>query len=108
MRGRREQGLTAEQAVRFAFVNVGPALIVTTCVLAVGFSVLMLSTFKLNYELGLITAMTISIALFVDFLLLPVMLLTFDTADVPVDVDAPVDFDVNVSPILNVSQNLKS
>ena len=41
----------------------------------------MLSTFKLNFELGLITAMTITIALVVDFLLLPAMLLTFDTAD---------------------------
>jgi len=109
MRGRREQGLTAEQAVRFAFVNVGPALIVTTCVLAVGFSVLMLSTFKLNYELGLITAMTISIALFVDFLLLPVMLLTFDTAEVAVDTDVNVsergNDSLSVFPNLNIEKS---
>ncbi|MEH6448969.1 MAG: efflux RND transporter permease subunit [Oleispira sp.] len=78
-RGRREKQLSAEEAVRYAFSNVGPALIITTAVLAAGFSVLMLSTFKLNFELGLITAMTITIALIVDFLLLPAMLLTFDT-----------------------------
>ena len=78
MRGRREKSLTAEEAIRYAFTNVGPALVITTIVLAVGFSVLMLSTFKLNFELGLITSMTITIALIVDFLLLPAMLLTFD------------------------------
>ena len=78
MRGRREKNLTAEDAIRYAFVNVGPALVITTAVLTAGFSVLMLSTFKLNFELGLITSMTITIALIVDFLLLPAMLLTFD------------------------------
>jgi len=81
MRGRREKYLSAEEAIRYAFANVGPALVITTTVLTAGFSVLTLSTFKLNFELGLITAMTITIALIVDFLLLPTMLLTFDTAD---------------------------
>jgi len=74
MRGRREKYLSPEDAIRYAFTNVGPALMITTTVLAIGFSVLMLSTFKLNFELGLITSMTISIALIVDFVLLPVML----------------------------------
>jgi predicted RND superfamily exporter protein len=90
-RGRSEKGLTAEEAVRYAFTNVGPALVITTAVLAVGFSVLMLSTFKLNFELGLITAMTITIALVVDFLLLPAMLLTFDTADYSSAIDTDSD-----------------
>jgi len=87
MRGRREKYLSPEDAIRYAFTNVGPALMITTTVLAIGFSVLMLSTFKLNFELGLITSMTISIALIVDFLLLPVMLLTFDTADYVCELD---------------------
>jgi len=78
MRGRREKSLTAQGAVRYAFEQVGPALIITTTVLTAGFSVLMLSTFKLNFELGLITALTIMLALVIDFLLLPVLLLTFD------------------------------
>ncbi len=81
MRGRREKGLSSEEAIRFAFENVGPALVITTAVLTAGFSVLMLSAFKLNFELGLITAMTITIALIIDFLLLPALLLTFDTED---------------------------
>ena len=83
MRGRREKGLTSEEAIRYAFSNVGPALVITTAVLAAGFSVLMMSTFKLNFELGLITAMTITIALIVDFLLLPALLLTFDKGRYP-------------------------
>jgi len=81
MRGRKEKGLNAEESVRYAFVNVGPALVVTTTVLVAGFSVLMFSSFKLNFELGLITAMTITLALVVDFLLLPALLLTFDKKD---------------------------
>jgi len=81
MRGRREMSLSATEAVRYAFTYVGPALVITTAVLTAGFSVLTLSTFKLNFELGLITSMTITFALVVDFLLLPAMLITFDKTD---------------------------
>jgi len=78
MRGRREKNLDAPAAISYAYTQVGSALTITTIVLSVGFSVLMLSTFKLNFELGLITAMTIVIALIVDFLFLPALLLMFD------------------------------
>ena len=44
-------------------------------ILAFGFAVLAASTFKINAELGLLTAMAILIALVVDFLLLPALLL---------------------------------
>jgi len=98
-RGRREMQLSSEDAIRFAFVNVGPALLITTAVLAAGFSVLMLSTFKLNFELGLITAMTITLALIVDFLLLPAMLLTFDKADYASDKVSDPDFDLTTSEV---------
>ncbi len=81
LRARREQGLSAEQAVEYAFSNVGVALVITTVVLVGGFSVLMLSTFKLNNELGSITALTISIALLLDLFLLPALLMKFDRRD---------------------------
>ncbi len=81
LRARREEKLNAEDAIRYAFDNVGRALVITTVVLVAGFSVLILSSFKINYDLGLITALTISIALFVDFLLLPALLLKFDTEE---------------------------
>ena len=79
LRARREQGLNAEEAVSYAFSRVGSALLITTFVLTMGFAVLMFSTFKSNFELGMMTALTICIALFVDFLLLPALLLKFDT-----------------------------
>jgi len=81
LRARREKQLNAEDAVRYAFSTVGSALIITTVVLVAGFIVLTFSSFKSNFELGLITSLTIAIALAVDFLLLPALLLKFDTDD---------------------------
>ena len=81
LRARREKGLTAEQAVSYAFANVGTALIITTVALVAGFSVLILSTFKINTDLGMITALTIGIAIVVDFILLPSLLIQFDTRE---------------------------
>ena len=78
LRARREKGLNPEEAVRYAFSSVGVALVITTIVLVIGFMVLASSTFKLNSDLGLITALTITIALLLDFLLLPALLLVFD------------------------------
>ena len=74
----REKGQDAEQAVRYAFASVGRALWITTLVLFVGFMVLAQSSFLLNGDMGLLTAVTIVLALVVDFLLLPAFLLVFD------------------------------
>jgi predicted RND superfamily exporter protein len=79
LRARREKGLSSEEAVRYAFSNVGVALVITTIVLVIGFMVLATSSFKLNSDLGLITALTITIALLLDFLLLPALLMAFDS-----------------------------
>lgn len=75
LRARREQALSAEDAVRYAFSSVGIALWVTTLVLVAGFMVLAQSHFQLNSGMGLLTAVTISIALFIDFLFLPPLLI---------------------------------
>ncbi|MEA3411904.1 MAG: MMPL family transporter [Pseudomonadota bacterium] len=77
LRARRERGCNAEDAVRYAFSSVGIALWVTTVVLVAGFLVLSLSAFELNAGMGLLTAVTITIALIVDFLLLPPLLMIF-------------------------------
>ncbi len=74
-RAKREQGKSAEEAVRYAFSSVGVALWVTTFVLVAGFSVLATSDFGMNHTMGLFTALTIAIALIVDFLFLPALLL---------------------------------
>ncbi len=78
LRARREQGLSAEDSVRYAFSTVGIALWVTSMALIAGFLVLATSSFKLNSGMGLLTAIVIAIALIVDFLLLPPLLMKFD------------------------------
>ena len=78
LRARREQGLSAEDAVRYAFATVGVALTVTSVVLVGGFSVLSLSSFLPNEVMGEMMAITISCALFADFLLLPPLLIAMD------------------------------
>lgn len=75
---KRDKGLNTNDAVHYAFENVGKALWVTTVVLVFGFIVMAQSTFKMNADLGFLTAITISIALIVDFFLLPPLLLLFD------------------------------
>ncbi|WP_295366804.1 MMPL family transporter, partial [Thiolapillus sp.] len=77
LRARREQGLSSEQAVRYAFHTVGTALWVTTLVLMLGFGVLAFSDFELNAGMGLLTAITIGLALLADFLFLPPLLMKF-------------------------------
>lgn len=78
LRAKREKNLSAIQAVRYAFENVGTALLVTTLVLAAGFMVLSLSAFELNSAMGLLTAITIVIALIIDFLFLPPLLIALE------------------------------
>ncbi|MEC9453786.1 MAG: efflux RND transporter permease subunit [Pseudomonadota bacterium] len=78
LRARREQKLDPQNAVRFAFRSVGHALWTTTAVLAAGFIVLSTSGFEVNWSLGLLTAMTIVIALAADFFFLPPLLMKLD------------------------------
>ena len=78
LRARREQQLDPPDAVRYAFSTVGTALLVTTLVLIAGFAVLTQSPFKLNSDMGLLTAITIAFALLADFLFLPPLLMKVD------------------------------
>ncbi|WP_260259193.1 efflux RND transporter permease subunit [Vibrio intestinalis] len=79
----RKMGQDAEQAVRYAFHTVGRALWITTVVLVAGFSVLAMSTFRLNADMGLLSAIVIFIALVVDFVFLPALLMKFDNKSYP-------------------------
>lgn len=78
LRGRRERGFDAAQAIRYAFDSVGKAVVVTTVILSIGFSILSFSAFGLNSWMGQLTAIVIVFALFADFCLLPALLITFD------------------------------
>lgn len=77
----RKEGQNAEQAVRYAFHTVGRALWITTVVLVAGFSVLAMSQFRLNSDMGQLSAIVIFVALVTDFVLLPSLLMRFDTAE---------------------------
>lgn len=78
LRARREKGFSAENAVRYAFSHVGRALVTTSIILVVGFSVIAQSTFELNSSMGLLTAIVIIFALAADFLFLPALLIKFE------------------------------
>ncbi len=75
VRARREKRLDRPQAIRYAFETVGRAMVSTTVILAAGFAVLSASTFKINAQMGLLTSIAIVLALLVDFLLLPALLM---------------------------------
>ncbi|MBT8118997.1 MAG: MMPL family transporter [Gammaproteobacteria bacterium] len=77
LRARREKGLNAEDAVRYAFNNVGLALLVTSVVLVAGFMILAQSHFYLNSSMGLLTSVVIMLALIIDLTLLPALLMKF-------------------------------
>jgi len=81
LHSRRENRSSPVAAVHYAFGNVGSALWITTFVLVAGFAVLAQSSFKMNADMGLLTAITIFVALVVDFLFLPPLLMAIDKAD---------------------------
>nr|VFK28567.1 MAG: hypothetical protein BECKMB1821G_GA0114241_103829 [Candidatus Kentron sp. MB] len=80
---RRKQHLASPDAVCYAFDNVGVALWTTSLTLVAGFLVLTLSPFYVNFSMGIMTAMTIILALITDFLLLPPLLMIWDKGDTP-------------------------
>ena len=69
------RGFDRPEAIHYAFRTVGVAIAVNALILALGFAVLATSTFRINAEMGLLTALAIVIALAVDFLLLPALLM---------------------------------
>jgi predicted RND superfamily exporter protein len=82
-RARNEHHLNPQDAVKYAFSTVGKALFITTIVLIAGFITLTFSGFKLNSDMGLMAAVAIGIALVVDFLFLPPLLMAVDKQQKP-------------------------
>ena len=74
----RKRGDSAEDSVRYAFKSVGMALTVTSLGLVIGFAILGQSGFAVNRDMARLTAITLSFALFVDFLFLPPLLIFLD------------------------------
>lgn len=83
LRARRELGLDTEAAIRHAFHNVGAALVVTTAILAAGFALLIMSSFAPNSSNAQLTCIVLVVALIVDLLFLPPLLMLTDNKKVP-------------------------
>ena len=84
VRAREERGLSSEDSIRYAFHNVGTAIVVNTIILTAGFLVMTTSAFKMNVDLGLMTVLAIAFALVLDFLFLPALLLLGNRESRPV------------------------
>jgi predicted RND superfamily exporter protein len=78
LRAKRSGVPSVEESIRVTFDNVGSAMLITTLTLVAGFSILALSTFRLNADMAALTAITIAVALIADFVLLPALLLHVD------------------------------
>ena len=74
----RQEGATAEDAVRTAFRTCGHALLTTSIVLSAGFLVFASSGYDGSATLGLMVTIAILCALITDFLLLPPLLIALD------------------------------
>jgi len=85
IRARRELNKSPQDAIRYAFTTVGRAIIVNTIILSAGFTVLMFSSFGLNSDMGKLTAITIVVALLLDLILLPALLLLIDKDQTPTE-----------------------
>ncbi len=75
---RRDKKMSALQAIEQTLFTVGPAISATSMVLIAGFGVLAFSGLNLNSQMGMLTALTVSIAWFADILLLPALILLID------------------------------
>ena len=75
LRARRELGQDAAGAIKYAFHTVGNALVITTVVLVAGFAILAQSSFGMNSGMAKITMLIITLALVIDFLILPALLM---------------------------------
>ena len=78
LRARRENNDSVEDAIRYAFKTVGTAIITTTVVLTAGFMILSQSAFAMNSGMAKLTALTIVVALIIDLLFLPTLLIAIE------------------------------
>ena len=100
----KRQGKNNLDALMQTMEKVGQALISTSFVLSLGFMVLMTSNFLLNYTLGLLSTITILIALAFDLLVLPAILLKVARVFSPAEEREPLTVGSRVAGILNREQ----
>jgi predicted RND superfamily exporter protein len=77
-RAKQESNLTSIEATRYAFKTVGIALVATTLVISANFGMMSFSHYYPNASMGLLTAITVAVALAVNFLFFVPVLLFVD------------------------------
>ncbi|XCN74572.1 MAG: efflux RND transporter permease subunit [Candidatus Electrothrix aestuarii] len=70
-----KQGGDAKQAVMDTLCSTGRAMLITTCVLSIGFFVLMCSSMNNLFNFGWLTGFTLIIALLADYLIAPALMM---------------------------------
>jgi hypothetical protein len=78
VRAKREMGQGTREAVRYAFRTVGVALVGTSTVLVANFAIIGTSHFYPNASMGQLSAITITMALLVDFFFFVPLLIALD------------------------------
>lgn len=79
LRAKQENNLSNIEATRYAFKTVGIALIATTLVISANFGMMSFSHYYPNASMGMLTAITVAIALAVNFLFFVPLLLFIDS-----------------------------
>lgn len=69
---------SVEESIRYSFHTIGMALLITSCILVSGIMVMEFSHFIPTQSMGQLLGLTLTIALVIDFLLLPPLLILFD------------------------------
>jgi len=77
-RDARQRGLDVKAALEYMITYAGSAIVFTTIILALAFSIFMFSSFVPNHNFGMITAIALIIALATDLLMLPALFSLFD------------------------------
>lgn len=78
LRVKRENNLDTMEATRYAFKTVGVALVATTLVISANFGMMAFSHYYPNASMGSLTAITVAVALSVNFLFFVPLLLLID------------------------------
>lgn len=81
LEARRAKGLSPDAAVRQTLKELVKPMVSSTVILVVGFGVLAFSNFELNRGMGLLSAVTIAIALLFDLFALPALLTVIDRSN---------------------------
>jgi predicted RND superfamily exporter protein len=72
-----ETGIPPVLAIANTYRSTGKAIVITSIILVLGFSVLLLSSFQTTFTTGLLVSLALLFALFADLLLLPVLLIWY-------------------------------